>query len=63
MASYVKLRIAKENEEEYPDAATIFRRDRYMDDLIHFCSTPQEAVNRMTALDQVLAKGSFQIKE
>lgn len=34
-----------------------------MDDLIHSCSTPQEAVNRMTALDQVLAKGSFQIKE
>ncbi|XP_068684544.1 uncharacterized protein [Montipora foliosa] len=45
------------------DAATILRRDRYMDDLIHSCSTPQEAVNRMTALDQVLAKGSFQIKE
>lgn len=34
-----------------------------MDDLIHSCSTPQEAINRMTALDQVLAKGSFQIKE
>lgn len=34
-----------------------------MNDLIHSCSTPQEAVNRMTALDQVLAKGSFQIKE
>lgn len=53
------LLIAKENEEEYPDAATILRRDRYMDDLIHSCLTPQEAVNRMTALDQVLAKGSF----
>ena len=34
-----------------------------MDDLIHSCSIPQEAVNRMTALDQVLAKGSFQINE
>lgn len=34
-----------------------------MDDLIHSCSTPQEAVNHMTALDQVIAKGRFQIKE
>lgn len=63
MASYVMLCITKENEEEYPDAATILRQDRYMDDLIHFCSTPQEAVNRMTVLDQVLPKGSFQIKD
>ena len=57
------LRIAKEYEEEYPEAATILCPDRYMDNLIHSCSTPQEAVNRMTALDQVLAKGSFQIKK
>lgn len=63
MASYVMLRIAEENEEEYPDAATILHGDRYMDDLIHSCSTPQEAVNHMTALDQVIAKGRFQIKE
>ena len=63
MASYVMLCITEENEEEYPDEATILHRDRYMDDFIHSCSTPQEAVNRMTALDQVLAKGRFQIKE
>ena len=34
-----------------------------MDDLIHSCSTTQEAVNPTTPLDQVLPKGSFQIKE
>jgi len=32
MASYVMVKIAKENESEYPDAAVILRRDRYMDD-------------------------------
>jgi len=57
------LKIAKENEIEYPDAAVILRRDRYMDDLIHSCPTPQLAVSRMTALDKALARGSFKIKE
>lgn len=57
------LKIAKENEVEYPNVAVILRRDRYMDELIHSCPIPQEAVNRMTALDKVLAKGSFNIKE
>lgn len=63
MTSFVMLKIAKENEVEYPNVAVILRRDRYMDELIHSCPIPQEAVNRMTALDKVLAKGSFNIKE
>ena len=63
MASYVMLKIAKEIESEYPDAAVILRRDRYMDDLIHSCPTPQIAASRMTALDKALAQGSFKIKE
>ena len=63
MASYVMLKIAKENESEYPDAAVILRRDRYMDDLIHSCPTPQLAARRMTALDKALAQGGFKIKE
>ena len=63
MASYVMLKIAKETESEYPDAAVILRRDRHMDDLIHSCPTSQIAANRMTALDKALAQGSFEIKE
>jgi len=57
------LRIAKENEREFPDASEILRCDCYMDDLIHSCSIPKEAVSRMKALDTVLAQGSFKIKE
>ena len=63
MASYVMLKIAKETASEYPNAAVILRRDRYMDDLIHSCPTPQIAANRMTALDKALTPGSFNIKE
>ena len=62
MASFVVLKIATENE-EYPDVAVILRRDCYMDDLIHSCPTPQEAVNRMIALDKVLAKRRFEINK
>ena len=43
MANFVMLKMAKDNEEEYPRAALTIRRDRYMDDLIHFCSTEEEA--------------------
>ena len=63
MASFVMLHMAKENEAEYPDAAIILQRDRYMDDLIHSCASPHEAAERMKQLDQVLSTGSFKIKE
>lgn len=63
IASFVMLKIAKDNEAENPDAAVILRRDRYMDDLIHSCPTPEEAIQRTKELDIVLATGSFKIKE
>jgi len=63
MASYAVLKIVKENESEYPDAAIILHCDRYMDDLIHLCPTPQLAASQMTVLDKALAQRSFKIKE
>ena len=63
MASFVMLKIAKDNEEDNPHAAVILRRDRYMDDLIHSCPTTGKAVQSITELDRVLATGSFKIKE
>ena len=46
-----------------PHAATILRRDRYMEDLIHSCPTTKKAVQSIKELDRVLATGSFKIKE
>ena len=63
MASFVMLKMAKENQENNPNAATVLSRDRYMDDLIHSCPTPKKAVDTIKELDRVLDTGSFKIKE
>lgn len=63
MASYVMLCIAEENNEAFPDAATILRRDRYMDDLIHSCATKEQAAKRILDLNTILQTGSFRIKK
>ena len=57
------LKIAKENEKESPRAATVLKRDRYVDDLIHSCPSTDEAVKSMEEVDAVLSTGSFEIKE
>ena len=63
MASYVMLKIAKENERKYPDAAVILCRDCYMEDLIQLPPSPQLAASRLRVLDKALAQGSFKIKK
>lgn len=63
MASFVMLRMAEENEKECPRAATILKRDRYVDDLIHSCPSTDEAAKSIEEVDKVLATGSFKIKE
>ena len=63
MASFIMLKLAEKFEDTYPEAAKILRKDRYVDDLIHSCETASEATKRMGQLDEVLASGSFKIKE
>ena len=63
MASFVMLKMAKENQENNRNAATVLSRDRYMDDLIHSCPTPKKAIDTIRELDRVLDTGSFKIKE
>ncbi|XP_050411030.2 uncharacterized protein LOC126825406 [Patella vulgata] len=64
MASYVMNKIAMVHQNEYPEAAAILQRDRYMDDLIHSCSSQDEAIKRMNDLDKLLIEtGKFKIKE
>ena len=63
MASFVMLRIAREFKDKYPEAATILERDRYVDDLIHSCQSHEDAKQRMQQLTEMLASGSFKIKE
>ena len=63
MASYVMLKMAKDNKAESPRAAVVLSRDRYMDDLIHSCPTFEQARQTMEQIDRVLDTGSFKIKE
>ena len=53
MANFVMLRIAHECNQTSPNAATILQRDRYVDDIIHSCATPDEAIKRMHEIDNV----------
>ena len=65
MASFVHvmLKMAEENEKEHPRAATILKRDRYLDDLIHSCPNTGEAAKSIKEVDKVLETGSFSVKE
>ena len=63
MASFVMLKMAEANEKECPRAATILKRDRYVDDLIHSCPSTDEAIKSIEEVDKVLSTGSFKIKE
>ena len=63
MASFMMLKMAKENEKECPQAATILKRDRYVDGLIHSCPSTDKAEKSIKDVDTMLSTGSFQIKE
>ncbi|KAK3744937.1 hypothetical protein QZH41_007783 [Actinostola sp. cb2023] len=63
MASFVMMRMADEHKQDCQHAATVLRRDRYMDDLIHSCPSAEVAAQSIKELDEVLATGSFKIKE
>ena len=56
------LKMAEENEKEFPKAATILKRDRYLDDLIDSCPDTSQAERSMKEVDNVLATGSFKVK-
>ena len=63
MASFVMLKIAEENQVSVPEACKILERDRYVDDLIHSCSTSQDATEKMTDIERILNTSGFKIKE
>jgi hypothetical protein len=63
MASFVMLKIAEENRVRAPEASKILERDRYVDDLIHSCSSTQGALQRIVAIEKMLNASGFKIKE
>ena len=63
MASFVMLKIVEECRDIAPKASKILERDRYVDDLIHSCSSTQDAYLRIVELENVLNASGFKIKE
>ena len=63
MASFVMLKVAEECKLKTPKATKIIERDRYVDDLIHSCSSVQDAFKRIADIKSGLNGGDFKIKE
>ena len=63
MASFVILKMARENKEVAPEVSKIIERDRYVDDLIHSCPSTNDALQRIQDVEEILETGSFRIKE
>ena len=63
MASFVMLKIGEECKVKTLEASKIIERDRYVNDLIHSCSSVQDAFKRITNIDSDLNGGGFKIKE
>ena len=57
------LKIPEENRVRAPEASKILERDRYVDDLIHPCSSTQGAIQRIVAIEKMLNASGFKIKE
>ena len=63
MASFVMLKIAEENRDTEAEASKILEPDTYVDDLIHSCSSAQDASLRNVELEKILNASGFKIKE
>ena len=63
MASFVMLKIAEDNRDSTPEASKIIERDRYVDDLIHSCSSTQDAFQKIVDIEKMLNSSGFKIKE
>ena len=63
MAQVALQKTAEEGENEYPRAAQTIKDNSYMDDILDSVETKQEAKELTTAVDNILAKGGFQVKE
>ena len=53
------LKMAKENEKEFPKEATTLKRDQYADDLIHSCPDTSEAERSMKEVDKCFGDRKF----
>ena len=55
--------IGEESRDTTTEASKILEQDKYVDDLIHSCSSTQNAYLRIVELEKILNASGFKIKE
>ncbi|XP_055604663.1 uncharacterized protein LOC129752900 [Uranotaenia lowii] len=63
LATRVLQQLAEDENERFPRAAKVLRRDFYVDDLFSGADSIQDAINLQKQLDQLLRKGCFELRK
>ncbi|XP_062710702.1 uncharacterized protein LOC134288828 [Aedes albopictus] len=63
LATRVLLQLADDEQENYPAAAKVLRKDVYVDDLFSGADSVEEAIELRQQLEALLSKGGFQLRK
>ncbi|XP_065075285.1 uncharacterized protein LOC135699031 [Ochlerotatus camptorhynchus] len=63
LATRVLLQLADDEQESFPEAVEILRKDFYVDDLFTGAKSVEEAIELRQQLEALLAKGGFQLRK
>ncbi|XP_058827527.1 uncharacterized protein LOC131687455 [Topomyia yanbarensis] len=63
LATRVLQQLADDEQDAFPEAADVLRKDFYVDDLISGRSTVAETIKLRNQLDSLLAKGGFELRK
>lgn len=63
LATRVLLQLADDEQEHYPAAAKVLRKDVYVDDLFSGADSVEEAIELRQQLEALLSKGGFQLRK
>ncbi|XP_065074640.1 uncharacterized protein LOC135698542 [Ochlerotatus camptorhynchus] len=63
LATRVLQQLAEDEQHHFPEAATVLRKDVYVDDLISGSSNITDAINLRKQLQTLLARGGFELRK
>lgn len=63
LATRVLKQLADDEHSEFPKAATVLRKDFYIDDLFSGAATVEEAIDLRIQLESLLKKGGFELRK
>ncbi|XP_055522948.1 uncharacterized protein LOC129717128 [Wyeomyia smithii] len=63
LATRVLQKLADDEQNNFPEAASVLRKDFYVDDLFSGSSTETDAITLRNELETILARGGFQLRK